>query len=416
MSTFYAESNEESTKNLFAKRLMYNVEMTGKGHRHLVNFNFGEKLLYGRVNYQYVPIVLNYGSPLTKLKVQQYAISQGIYNLTYVTTAFTAMVKEFERRIMAGQITADSKYLSKLQAYKGLQNPVQAYKENLKKYSAAFVDMFRQQDVKVKNFDEFVTQFMAILQETQKFAPFTQSGYIKSTHMTVMNTGLGIEIADLNPANDDAKIQEFIEDPNWECYVELCRRHGFMIDRNIPWRIVADIESPGMKQFTTGLGLGSSATILNGQFRPGYDIDIQIFQESLLNLYNAVRRAYRVPVACADGTQRLKTMYPVAYTSRSLAEAYPPEYFMDLYCRLRFIEEESYFAVHEQKILINDTLELAHLHGKVTALKYFEIVLNKPFDYRGSLSYIEKSNVAYQEAELEKEGIPSGNTNDFSGY
>ena len=78
MSTFYAENNNESTQNLFSKRLVYSVEMANKEIPHLVNFNFGEKLLYGRVNFQYVPIVLNYGSPLTKLTVHRYAVADGI--------------------------------------------------------------------------------------------------------------------------------------------------------------------------------------------------------------------------------------------------------------------------------------------------------------------------------------------------
>jgi hypothetical protein len=186
-----------------------------------------------------------------------------------------------------------------------------------------------------------------------------------------------------------------------------------MIDKNIPWRIVADIASPGMQRFNPSL---RPASILNGQFRRAYNIDIQIFQQNLLNIYNAIRRKYAVPVECSDGSQYMKTVYPPVYTATTLSEIYPEEYFIDLYCRLRFLEEESYFAPHEQKTLINDTLEITHLEGRMKALNYFEIVLNKPFDYRGSLSYIEKSNAAYQEAQLEKEGIPSGNTNDFSGY
>ena len=57
-----------------------------------------------------------------------------------------------------------------------------------------------------------------------------------------------------------------------------------------------------------------------------------------------------------------------------------------MYCKLRFLEEESDFTEDEKFRLADDTLELSK--GDMDkALMAFEIIINKTFDYRGSLSY-----------------------------
>ena len=61
---------------------------------------------------------------------------------------------------------------------------------------------------------------------------------------------------------------------------------------------------------------------------------------------------------------------------------------------MRFIEEESVFEDFQKELLINDCLELYEARGIGASLEAFERILNKPFDYRGSVSYTK----AYLEA------------------
>ena len=51
------------------------------------------------------------------------------------------------------------------------------------------------------------------------------------------------------------------------------------------------------------------------------------------------------------------------------------------------MEEESHFTANEQFQLIDDCLEVAE-YSQSQAITIFERILNKTFDYRGSLSYI----------------------------
>ena len=83
-----------------------------------------------------------------------------------------------------------------------------------------------------------------------------------------------------------------------------------------------------------------------------------------------------------------KLIKPQNYTPERLFKEFSDEYFLKLYFKLRIIEEESSFEAPEQNDLIDDCIELFYEQGVGVAINNFEIILNKPFDYRGSLSYI----------------------------
>ena len=58
MSILYKESNLETSRELFEKKEFYEIDTTSD-HPNLVNFEFAEKVLYGRVNKFFQPIVVN---------------------------------------------------------------------------------------------------------------------------------------------------------------------------------------------------------------------------------------------------------------------------------------------------------------------------------------------------------------------
>ena len=59
---------------------------------------------------------------------------------------------------------------------------------------------------------------------------------------------------------------------------------------------------------------------------------------------------------------------------------------------------------------------MSRSQGTMAAVDYFERIINKPFDYMGSMSYIKKQVLAQTAEEQEEQGIPVSDTDDFSGY
>ena len=71
-----------------------------------------------------------------------------------------------------------------------------------------------------------------------------------------------------------------------------------------------------------------------------------------------------------------KIVQPETDTADSLRAKYPESYFLELYCKIRFLEEESKFEEHKKNILIDDTIELYLSRGITKALQKFEIIIN----------------------------------------
>ena len=58
MSILYKESNKETARELFEKKEFYSIDTTSD-YTNLVDFEFAEKMLYGRVDQFFQPIIVN---------------------------------------------------------------------------------------------------------------------------------------------------------------------------------------------------------------------------------------------------------------------------------------------------------------------------------------------------------------------
>ena len=88
MSILYAKSNQEGARDLFEKRTIYKIDATSDTYYNLVDFNFGEKFLYGRVNRFYVPMVLAPAFVGTKTFKRTADPKKALSALSFVVDAF----------------------------------------------------------------------------------------------------------------------------------------------------------------------------------------------------------------------------------------------------------------------------------------------------------------------------------------
>jgi hypothetical protein len=433
----FVDNKEISLIELYDKRISYDLTGAPGEDRiiNLVDFNFGEKYWYGRVDQFNVPVV-----PFTTLKsrfapgiqMKNYKPSRAdrgiISGLPFVVDAFEALATHLELCALNGKIAPNDPFLSNLKIYKGYEDPRSLYAAYLKDYFEIVAEQFIADSAKVENFDHFIQHLITYLKRGILTYPLTMAGYIRSRHCPVTVSGLVVEIADLSPSNDEEKWKQFGSNPSWFFFVNACNAYGFMVDTRLPWRLVADIDSPIMNEYGAPYGLSSRAMVLRRAFAPAYTEAYDEFKYLLLQLYNRVKvrkfvkkstRAnlwpdvgvgtsprYDAPTACEEITE---IIYPQTYTKEQLTSQYSSDYFLRLYCELRLLEQEVTPPAHEQAILIDDCLEIAAQKGSYNSLYIFERIINKPFDYRGSLSYIKKSNKATSLAD-------DGSSNDISGY
>jgi len=375
MSIFYAEGNFESAKDLFRKKTLYKgrlIEAGANGDDHIVDFNFGEKFFYGRVNRFFVPIQLVAGGRLQLKRFNQDLLavaSSRAAAVNFVVDAFNDMAQQFRKCTATGQINTSDPFLSNLTIYKAYIEPPVAYAEHLRKYFNALAQQFKNQQRKVRNFDEFIVELLAMLTDSAGKIAFTKPGFIKSRYCSIASSGLALEIADLDVTNDDQKIKDFIDSMNWDFFVNACNSYGFMIDQNIPWRIVADIDSESMQHYVSQYNLRGTDEILNlGYSRVHGTYYRDRFKYDLYNLYNRVTpNSFREQEEC-QGATISKKVYPRKYALNEFLSRYSEAYFLNLYFKIRSIEEEAPPSDNELSILYDDCIELYKSNGVYRSL------------------------------------------------
>ena len=394
-----------SVKEIYYKRLYYRSTMQNLNlvDDHLVNFNFGEKCLYGRVNYTYVPIIVkpNY---LISLKGTSNPIKE-LRAVDFVADAFTALQQAFRLAVAKKEISSEDNFLSNLTVFKAYENPQRLYTSYINTIQQVIKEQTQAEHIVLKDFSHFINTLYSYVERIAREQPFTYSAFIKSKLCPMNVSGLVIEIAEGDYNNDDEKFTTFMQSKNWNFYVSLCSNYGFMIDQNIPWRLVADIDSESMRKYSRQRGIESGRSFFNRYCLNTYYTYFINFRTFLLKLYNNIRpdtifETYR----CTDGTIKTKVSTPPSYTALSLENMYGEEYFLKLYFNIRLIEEESMKTDSQKKLFFEDCMKVYRSRGVSSALYIFERILNLPLDYVGSMNYYRKRDELLADIDAAEKG------------
>ena len=419
MSDDYAEGNDESTIALFFKRAIYfqdanNDQYYRDGNQNLVDFGFAEKRLYGRVDRKYVPIILNGRIlPLKDIASRPSKLS-GFRLASFAADAFKDLQLQFQKSVLARQIRPNEKYLSEIVPAKAYENPQQLYYQHSIKLETVLSAHSVANNITFRTFDEFLLYYRQMIHKMAPNFPFTLPAYIKSWRCPMTVTGLVVEIADLNHANDQEKIDLFVNSPNWSFYLNACRTYGFSVDRNSPWRMVADIASQPMLEYARAYGANSTEEILTLGYRPGTARFYAGFKSYLLRNYNKLKpKQYLQTEYCENtGKALVETITPESYTQEVLTHRYPEEFFLELYFDMRFAEEEHSLALNQQKRIVAEALDLYRLYHTLKdfsrmdaaqrAVERFETIINKTYDYSGSLTDVTSRAMIRETANLDE--------------
>ena len=395
MSQFFKESNTESAFELFNKKLVYKQAAGSPDYQNLVDFR-AEKILYGRVNRIFTPIVIPRNS--YNLKSFSGKSNNNMKALNFVVDAFTDLQQQFDKCRNTNKIAIDDPYLSSLKVFKAYIDPHAYYDQYSANLRSSFLNSSRLDQNKIKNFDFMVDGLYDIMDTDGKLNPLTFPAFVKSRKAPISISGLVVEIADLDTNNDEEKINNFIKSKNWLFYLNACRSYGFMVDKEVPWRLIADIGSQPMLEYASRYNSNNTNQILTNYYETAHYNYFISFTDSMLNLYNNLKPNILIETSdCGDRT-RTNTYKPVSYTNTDqLKNHLGTDRIIEMYCNFRFSEEETQFTDQQRNSIITDTVRIAKNSSDSAAISNFEKLINKTFDYQGSLGYYIRQEQARQD-------------------
>jgi len=119
----------------------------------------------------------------------------------------------------------------------------------------------------MKDFEQFEEILFSLISSNIEKFPVTRSGFLLSSECPNSVSGLTIELAELQFYSDVEKSQLF-NSHEFKCFAELVTSLGFYLDKNAPWRLIANLESPIMRGYISDYQPETTPeNVLNKTFR-----------------------------------------------------------------------------------------------------------------------------------------------------
>jgi len=176
------------------------------------------------------------------------------FALNFVVDAyvgFTQAMKRLENSNIFVSLDG-TPFESRFQPTKGWANTSLIYRDYINSFYNGILLPFiskpgRTEDI--KDFDGFIEEFTQLIDATSLSIPFTKTEYITSKYMSPLASGLVVEFADHKYGEDPDKIADFMNNVNFELYRDTARNYGFAIDKNAPWRMIANVGNNRMQGY-----------------------------------------------------------------------------------------------------------------------------------------------------------------------
>ena len=365
------------------------------------DLHLDERIFIGRVDNNNNPLFVrqdlldSFGNP-TPARV----------GLRFVVDAFTDMKAKFDRDLAQGKINRKAPALTELTVKKSYVNPFDGYDELLK----ARVEQFKKYVVvkgalkRIHNFESFADVFMEYVEDTAPRQPITRSMYFLTSNYSPLNSGLAFEVDTAPYDVDQYKADAYFSQKNFEYFKNLASSYGFIVDKNIPWRLIADLNSPQMTPYIeNALGFaGGSNFVLATAFEQTYNDDIPSIADMMTKFYNSVvayrpRTVIREPAAtitpysaktafnkCSTQTETItrKSVNPF-----DIPTLYDDGWWLDKYVHIRNIETGLGYSDVTVKKIIKNASDLVKRVDRLSAMGYIISKFDNVEHFNGSSFY-----------------------------
>lgn len=287
-------SNKEDALTLFNTRKLYDA------HRFPSSADdpraadlWYEKPLYGKINHLQDAVYVSEAN-LKPLDVED----ETILVVDFVADAYKDFSNYYALAAARGALKKSGKLYKPhpTRAWSSVNKLHHEHLENIYKLFVASLLGNPKRARKVVSFRTFLNEFVKTLKNRAPFMPFTRSAFVLSKFCSPMISGLMIELGNHQHGNDQPKVNDYINDENFEFYRTTARRFGFYIDRNAPWRLIVNVSSPRMQEYAARYGIqetpGSAAGLFDAYCHLAHLNDIELLKSYLEQFYNTFVAAY----------------------------------------------------------------------------------------------------------------------------
>jgi len=206
-------------------------------------------------------------------------------------------------------------------------------------------------DKKIVTFNDYVKELLKSFMLNGKMLPITQSLFLTSNMFFQRTNGLIIEIGEGTYDDDNAKYNKYIKDNMFSFYKNEAQRFGFAVDKNVPWRLVAQLNSPKMQRY-----MDTYEITLDNIFEVYYNI---VYRDELTTLQKMIEESYKDFLReKGDFIIEERTCCQRQREVGVVSRKYNDDYWFNTYLDIKFIEAQNDYSDKEKKKIKSKALTL----------------------------------------------------------
>lgn len=330
---------------------------------------------YGRIDY--------YGNAVhvSEAFLKNLPESEEYFCINFVSDAFEDFKYLMESESSTnGLISNKFKSIMPKNALKNVHKKYHNHMENLYK---AYIKHSRiaRNDKKIIDFSSFLNNFISFLDIVADKTPFIKSSFISSRELSVLDTGLTIEIEDTDKDKDENKFKNYYDSADFFIYYETAKKTGFKIDRDCPWRLVFDVNSQNAKKYMSQYQMNSD-DIFEDYFYKTHEYDLENLKLYLIMFYNSycsLESNVVTPKIILQNNIQITTTEKTIRKQinvESIDKNIRSDYWFKLMCYIKLLENKVSLNQKQYENEIEILINLYNKHGLLSGLGALNKLIN----------------------------------------
>lgn len=301
----------------------------------------------------------------------------------FIAEAFAAFREEYNTSAMLNPLhdAHSIASLAEITPRKGYVDVHRLYRDHFQNFHDIFSLSFlkeKNREQKMITFDDYLKFFVEAVNEITVSVPITKTGFMLSKYCTNNVSGLIVEIANEMAGNDYVKHAKFIKNGSFNMYRNYARKHGFLLDKNAPWRLIADITTPEMKKYMSFAGT-STDDIFDKYYKKIHHTDIESLKTELYEFYRQYVAVYpnfqKVTPTKNSTVVCLVTRHTLRKTE--FEKKYDMNFWLKLYLHLRVKESKINMGQAQFDKKVRRAQKLFQYKGFTSAVDYINMEVRR---------------------------------------
>lgn len=350
---------------------------------------FERPQLFSLFNETYLPLFGSVDNNVIPLQPKKEFLSyyledeNGFTALDFVVNSFINMRTAYSRGLYEGKGILKGSKLSKLEVVKAMDNGDAGVQKNLDILLTDFVRFTRLDSENRKLIvtpQNFINYFTNYLLSRSPETIINYSSMMLGGNIDLNFNGLCLDIAKIDYDSDKSKIKDIILDPNFSYYMDTAQQFGFVISKEYPFKLIANLNSERMrdnicvcsKNYQNNLMANNIEDIVNFYFEPSYLYDIlhlrSLYETAYLSFFDTFR--YENILDYKDGDIQVSRLYRMISQVDDFANLANDKFLLSLYIRIKNKEMRLNFNEGSLKRFDQNAKFIYDKYGLANSLKY----------------------------------------------